>query len=164
VWETQVQGFASAPAARAWTIEVMAELARGAAVRPDWRALALQVARACPPNDGKCLADAAWSWLRGRLIYLRDPPHAELVADPSFTVAAGGGDCDDLAVAVAALLLALGLRAGYVPGVLLSSGTPHILTAVDLGGRWYPCDLAGAYLAPGQWPPTFRADAVLPLA
>lgn len=54
-------------------------------------------------------ARAIWQWVKARVAYRLDPVGAEWVQDPFETIAnSAAGDCDDMAVACATLLQAIG--------------------------------------------------------
>jgi transglutaminase-like putative cysteine protease len=98
-----------------------------------------------------------------------DPPEAELVRNHVAQVRqmlAGKtvrGDCDDLAVVIAAMLIALDFPYAFVTVSRDSGPYEHILTVAGTKERgWYPIDPQEAPAA-GQWPASiFRAATWLP--
>ena len=75
---------------------------------------------------------AIHSWVRDNITHIGEP--IETVPDPVQMTFDGCGDCDDSAVLLSALLMAIGERAGL--GYL---GTPprHAAACVELDGQWY---------------------------
>ena len=76
--------------------------------------------------EGHTLAASVAAWLRSRfgtrrLRYIPDPPRPigyDYWCSPSATLERGGGDCDDLAILAASLLLAGGVDARVVVGTV----------------------------------------------
>jgi transglutaminase-like putative cysteine protease len=50
----------------------------------------------------------------GRLRYFSDPPHCDRWSSPARTLARRGGDCDDLAILAAGILLRSRLKSTFV--------------------------------------------------
>jgi hypothetical protein len=71
--------------------------------------LARQICRNAGATDRISEAHAIWDWVQTHVQYRLDPVGAEWVQDPFETIEKqGAGDCDDMAVAVGALLQAIG--------------------------------------------------------
>lgn len=76
----------------------------------------------------------------GRLRYTADPDDCDLWSAPSLTLALGAGDCDDLAIVAASVLIAGGDHASVGVGHLLKQGQSlgHAwVEGWDRDGRFY---------------------------
>lgn len=73
------------------------------------------------------------------------------------------GDCDDRATLGVALLLAMGIPAGYIVVTDSDHGSyRHVLPAAWVDGRWKPLDAQEAE-NPGEFPAGVRRAAVFGL-
>ncbi len=110
------------------------------------------------------------SWLRrsfanGTLRYIPDPPDCDRWCSPAATLELGGGDCDDLAILGASMLVA----AGELPAVVIGR---HCAGLTCAGHAWIEGrDARGGYLLEpttgelhrGRRPLAYKADlAVIP--
>lgn len=107
---------------------------------PMIRQLAIRAmrSRTPPPRSDAQRAAALLSWARSRVLYVPDIYQTETLQSPRVTLRMGGGDCDDHAVLLGALLRATGQRVR-----LTASGfgsLSHVFPEVALDGRWYAAD------------------------
>lgn len=115
------------------------------------RDLALEIRGATDGTDA-AFARAVFAFVRSRVAFVREP--GEVFASPSYTLALGGGDCDDHARVAYALL-----RAGGVPARLAflfqdaRRGPSHVVAQAYEGGawRWLETTIAAEY---GEHPVT----------
>ena len=120
-------------------LEVMRQLAQAGADRPTIQGLARMAVSGVAPDarpDGLALALA--TWVRNAVVYTRERGEVMLGAEQTLSV--GAGDCDDHAIALATLALALGMRARFRvsgPGV-----AAHVWCALWCPGakRWVDLD------------------------
>jgi hypothetical protein len=97
------------------------------------RDLALSL-RSRAPSD-RAFARAVHAFILEQVAFVRE--HGEVFSSPSYTLAAGGGDCDDHARVAFALL-----RAGGVPARLAfmhragAAGPSHVLAQALVDGEW----------------------------
>lgn len=96
------------------TLQIMAQLARQAAVDPSIRDRAAQLISGCG-RDYRCQDFALMGWVSSRMRYVNDPEHVETINHPvTWTerrIRQNGfvyGDCDDMSTYLASLLKAVG--------------------------------------------------------
>src|SRR5690349_8214123 len=101
--------------------------------------IASSLARRCGPSWPA--GDLVAGWLRG-FHYFADPPWADVWRSPRATLALGGGDCEDLAIAGISLLLALGGYGVLVIGIYYSHTGPigHAWMEGSDGAGWLHID------------------------
>lgn len=121
------------------TLAYMRRLARRYSTHPLLRALSLKIVRQAQikPRDYTGEARALFSYVRGRVRFTRDTQGVETLQTPVYTLRLGAGDCDDIAILLATMLLSV----GHVP----------MFRVVDLGGGWshvYLVDRLGSALVP----------------
>lgn len=121
-------------------LEVMRKLAQHGADLPTIQGLARMaisgVALDARP-DGLALALA--TWVRSSVVYTRERGEVMLGAEQTLSV--GAGDCDDHAICLATLALALGMRARFL--VSGPAGVPaHVWAALYCPGarKWIDLD------------------------
>lgn len=67
-----------------------------------------------PAKDYEAMAGAILKFMKEHVNYELDPAGLEYVQTPHYTIANGGsGDCDDHSTAIAAMAMALGMKAGF---------------------------------------------------
>jgi len=89
------------------TVKTMISLA--VRVAPNVRSLAVTLAKRFPAGDFK-QARRLYEYVRDEINYVHDPRGIEEVQPPETTLKLGGGDCDDKAVLLAALLISIGFE------------------------------------------------------
>lgn len=80
-------------------------------------------------------------WVCQNTRYVSDPTDVELVKDPERLIQTGSGDCDDIAVLCAALLMAIGKRVAFMMVAFKNNPMPsHIFAVVQTPNGWVPVD------------------------
>jgi transglutaminase-like putative cysteine protease len=98
----------------------MASMIRGKRDDRTVRDLALRLTEGCPRADMQCRMHRVLRYARGGMRYELDPRGGELIHDPKDTIeriasyGLAGGDCDDGAVLVSAMLESLGIATRLV--------------------------------------------------
>ncbi len=90
-------------------------------------------------------ATALLSWTKRHVAYVPDIDGLETLQSPGATLSLAGGDCDDHAALLGAMLRSTGQRVR-----LCASGIgrlSHVFPEVFLGGKWVPAD---STLTPAQ--------------
>lgn len=142
--------------------------AAAALVRP-WEvgAIAASLAPSLAPwsRQGLAEADLVSDWLRG-LRYLPDSLTRDVWQSPLATLARGGGDCEDLAIAALSVLLALGCSGVILVGIMFSRSGPigHAwLEGWDSAG-WYHIEATKSVVTRLARPPAYIPYAVYGLS
>lgn len=129
------------------TLGVMRQMLDAAAQTYTVRAKAEAITRDCASYDDACVVHRLYNFVHRRVRYRLDPQGIELVKTPEATLreidshGTTGGDCDDSAVLLAALLQSLGYAVRFVAlaertGALLH----HVVLEVAVGGSWIKLD------------------------
>lgn len=108
------------------------------------RAMAVDIAQRLPTQDPVMQAAAIFEAVRHNCRYVRDP--GEFVHPPLLTIAGKGGDCEDFAVVIAALLSASGIPAALVwqPGHMIAAAyLPAVASRCPFPGTRAGAELAG---------------------
>lgn len=114
--------------------------------------LVVEVARKVDGNDTRAMLAGLAGALRSRVVYVGDGFGGDDVQNLEATLERGAGDCDDFAVAYAALAMRAGYRAGFA--VLFDQGGTtgeHVLPIVEVDGEPFPVELTRTIPA-GSWP------------
>lgn len=112
-------------------------------------------------REGFAEAGLAADWLRG-LRYLPDSLTRDVWQSPLATLARGGGDCEDLAIAALSVLLALGCSGVILVGIMFSRSGPigHAwLEGWDSAG-WFHLEATKSVVSRLGRPPAYIAYAV----
>jgi hypothetical protein len=122
------------------TIAKMAKLARDGAHSYAVRNVATRIVHDVPSKQVPGELQALYRWVRDNIRYRFDPVGLEWVQAPLRTIAERSGDCDDMAVLLAALAGSLGhdyrfLTVGPTPSVM-----KHVAVEVWDGKRWVTLD------------------------
>lgn len=94
----------------------MRQLAGSGARDPRVREVAIRITQQLLDHDFMSEYAALFNWVRRNIRYIRDPIEIEQVQTPHATLQLRTGDCDDLAVLLAALTGAIGGRSRFVAG------------------------------------------------
>jgi hypothetical protein len=99
------------------TIEIMCEVAQARATDPVIRELALNIIRLSGTNSHNFIdeAKAVGEYVKQKVAYVRDPYGVEQLHDPLLMIdrirsGRGYGDCDDMSLLIATLLLSIGCQ------------------------------------------------------
>lgn len=104
------------------------------------RELALAIVDGTRGKDHEAEARRVFDWVKENITYRRDVRGVETIASPMGTIQTGAGDCDDQAVLIAVLCMAIGIPArfkavGFIPGKL-----SHVYAQVRINGQWVAMD------------------------
>lgn len=138
------------------------QVARDWSRRLETQLLARQLVALAGSAEPRALVPVVYQWLADRVVYTQEEP--EVVVGLGPLLAAGAGDCDDTAAAVAAILLALGYRVDLAIGT--RAGRPvHVWTLALAPGSARPVEVdvalgRGAGVSPLDVPET-RLDGVI---
>jgi transglutaminase-like putative cysteine protease len=94
----------------------MRRLAREGSMDPAVRQATERIVRQVFDHDFLSEYLAIFNWVRRHVRYVRDPILIEQVASPRATLQMRAGDCDDMAVLIAAMIGSVGGRTRFVAG------------------------------------------------
>lgn len=133
-----------------FSLEEMARRIRDGRNDPYIRAFAAKTVTAAGVRDKgvRAQTQALLDRVRKDVMYAPDPVGTEMVVSPRHTLCLDEnslcmkiGDCDDLVVALASLLLSIGIPVQIVAQSFDASGVPsHVLLAVRDGNAWLKAD------------------------
>lgn len=133
-------------------LDKMAELVREHRSANLVRDTAAKISQDVPAKDAGALARAVWTFVRSEIQYVLDPAGTELLQGPDVTLRKGYGDCDDQAILAAALLMALGVDAGFRAVAQVEAGDfDHVYVLYWSSGQWKELDTIGGD-PPGSGP------------
>lgn len=124
------------------TVKAMRRIADSYAINPWTRRLVGTILNRAgvDPRDEWGQLDAIHRYVQG-LRYVPDPAGLELLNEPRWTLAAGVGDCDDMATVEASLLGAAGFRCRYGFSSKDGADEPdHVYCLVEIDGEEVICD------------------------
>lgn len=113
----------------------------------------------CAPRDEACEIKVVWDFVVLNIRYVYDPPDTDTFATLKATLDAGGGDCDDMTIAFAALLKSIGFS--VAARVISTKDNPeewvHVYPMIgmpkDNPKEWVPLDATVKGVTPGwQYP------------
>lgn len=140
------------------TLAVMSDLAVEASQDPYFVAFARGVVRECGSRDHACEAEAILRWVKENVRYRSDALYMEYVSSPGWIAFVDGQeDCDGMATLIAAMALAVGLRAKF-RAVALNRANPteftHVFPMIEVPGRgWLAADAVPPRAVLGWEPP-----------
>lgn len=103
--------------------------------------LAQQICQKVTSGDYASEVLALNYWVCQNIRYIPDPTDVELVKDPERLLQTGSGDCDDIAVLCAALLLAVGKTPAFMLVAFHGAPMPsHVFAVVKTPNGWVPLD------------------------
>lgn len=130
------------------TIGVMRQLIDEALADPDFVNTAVRVVSSAPAHDEIGELEAIYSYVAQNVRFTKDPVTKEKLYPPQELLKIGAGDCDDISMLTAALLMAVGYPARLVT-VAASGGAPgefsHVYCEAEVppgSGNWIPLDSA----------------------
>lgn len=97
---------------------------------------ASKVTQSCGAKDIACRIGAIHRFVQGQIRYQLDPVDVELLQSPDKTLERMAGDCDDQAVLVASLLMAIGIPARFVAIGFEPNVYEHVYAEAKCGTRW----------------------------
>lgn len=129
------------------TLSAMRAVVRSAVRNPRVVNTAVHIVEDVHGSDALALATRLASWVRQSMQFLPDPVvNGDWIRTPEFILheitrrGIARGDCDDAAVLVASLAMAVGLRARFNAVAFSPGGYEHVWTDVLVGDKWYPID------------------------
>lgn len=132
----------------AQTVEQMRALIDQALKDPSIIRLATDIVRSVPAFDEMGEGQAIFNWVSRNIRFTRDPVNKEKLYPPSELLKIRAGDCDDISMMMATLLMAIG-----IPARLITVGDPtspdpsqfsHVYVEGQIQGVWVPFDAARA--------------------
>lgn len=141
------------------TLKLMVQIARRTRATLPVRVNAQRIVQGCPTNDGMCEAASLQSWVRDNIRYVRDVRDVETIQFPEQTLQLKSGDCDDMALLLAAMLESIGFQTRFCAVGLNGLNYSHVLTQVMVpGSGWLsaeviPIDGRAAKAPFGWFPP-----------
>lgn len=149
----------SGPEGIAITLDKMRDFVRIAKVNPEIRALAMQIIADVPQKAWSQQISELFAFVRDKVRYVHDVNEVETVQSPEATLAMGGGDCDDKATLLAALLESVGHPARLVAVAFTGNEFEHVFTETRYGPGWMALDTTEP-VAAGWSPPGVSARMV----
>jgi hypothetical protein len=130
------------------TVQVMRQLVDEALADPDFVNQAVSIVSSAPAHDEIAEIKAIYSWVARNIRFVKDPVTKEKLYPPQQLLQIGAGDCDDISMLTAALLMAVGYPARLVT-VAAQSDAPtefsHVYAEAEVppgSGNWLPVDSA----------------------
>ena len=103
-------------------------------------------------------AGAVYHWVLNNIRFTKDPVNKEALYPPAELLKIRAGDCDDISMLMATLLMALGYPARLIT-VSANPGDPsqfsHVYVEGQVGGAWIPLDAARPDSVFGEAPPMY---------
>lgn len=144
------------------TLKLMAQIARQYKADPLLRQTAARIVQSAPEKDDLAEAAALQDWVRANIRYTGDVLDVETLQTPDYTLQEAYGDCDDQAILLATLLLAIGIPAAYMAIAVDGETFTHVMAFACVRGYnppWVSLETtlttdpqSGAPIGPGWWP------------
>lgn len=142
----------------AQTIAKMRGLVDQALLDSSFIAGAIDIVRSAPAHDELAEAIAIYHCVLSNIRFMKDPVNKEKLYPPAELLKIGAGDCDDISMLIAALLLAIGIPTRLVT-VSASDADPqqfsHVYVEAQIDGQWIPMDAARPEAKFGAEPPMY---------
>lgn len=135
------------------TLRVMRRLTLAARKDPAIKTLADRIVQPAPSGDFGAQLKCVFAWVKKHIKYVRDIRDVETVSTPERTLREQTGDCDDMAIVVAALLEAVGFKTRFLALGFDSGEYEHVIAQALLGTRWISLDPTVSYATAGWHPP-----------
>lgn len=146
-------------AGTAQTIALMRKLVQAAVTDQNFVRFASELVRGVQSFDDIGEAQAVYSWVKRNIRYTKDPVTVEKLYPPQELLKIKAGDCDDIAMLLGALMIALGYPARLIT-ISASADNPDEFSHVYLesevppgSGNWIPMDAARLDAQFGVEPP-----------
>lgn len=145
----------------AQTIKLMRKLVDDALLDPAFVRTAVDIVRPVPAYDDLGEVEALYNFVRSRIRFTKDPTTKEKLYPPQELLKIRAGDCDDISMLLAALLMAVGYNARFVT-VSANPESPedfsHVYVEAEFPGgskNWMPLDAARPGSEFGIAPPVY---------
>ncbi len=112
-------------------VDWMCRLAYADHLEKPIRTLAEKITSGIQSGDYNSEALAICDWVFKHIRYQKDPIGAEFVRSPSETLKAGCGDCDDMSVLIASLLMSIGHQCSFCIAAFTADQVPSHVFAVE---------------------------------
>lgn len=148
------------------TIAVMRKLVDQAVSDPSFNRFAVEIVRGVAPFDHMREVQAVYQWVQRNIRYTMDPVTKEKLYSPQDLLKIRAGDCDDIAMLMGALVIALGFPARLVT-IAANATDPNEFSHVYLeaevppgSGQWVAMDAARSGAQFGVEPPVYYRKRV----
>lgn len=143
------------------TIAVMRKLVDQAVSDASFVRFAIEIVRGVAPFDHQGELQAVYQWVQRNIRYTMDPVTKEKLYSPQDLLKIRAGDCDDIAMLMGALVIALGFPARLAT-IAANQSAPDEFSHVYLeaenppgSGQWYAMDAARYGAQFGVEPPVY---------
>jgi hypothetical protein len=124
------------------TLKLMVQIARKTRATLPVRIRAQQLIQGCAVNDHLCEAASLQAWVRDHIRYVRDVRDVETIQFPEQTLQLQSGDCDDMALLLAAMLESVGFATRFCAVGMDGLDYSHVLTQVLVpGSGWMSAEV-----------------------
>jgi hypothetical protein len=139
------------------TVHQMRNLVDEALHDPSIIRLATDIVRSVPAFDDYSEANALYTWVRQNIRFTKDPVGKEKLYPPSELLKIRAGDCDDISMLLATLLMSVGYPARLMTVAADGSDDQfsHVYVEGNVGGDWVAMDPARSDSQFGVAPPAF---------
>jgi hypothetical protein len=152
---------ANGEAGTAQTIALMRQLIDQALTDPSFIRKASDIVSAAPAYDSIGEAQTIYSWVKSNIRFTMDPVSKEKLYPPAELLKIRAGDCDDISMLTAALLMAVGYPARLIT-ISADASQPqnfsHVYVEAEIppgSGNWIPIDAARPDSQFGVGPPVW---------
>lgn len=138
------------------TVANMRTLVKAGTENPEIRRLATEIVKEVPEKNRAAEAAALLDYVKTAVRYTRDPVELELLTPPEKLIQVGHGDCDDMAILLASLLRAIGIKSRFALISTRRSGPyQHIFVEAQTSRGWMALDPTVKEKPPGWSPPGY---------
>ena len=146
----------SGDAGVAQTIQQMRSLVDEALRDPSILRMAKDIVRGIPAFDDFAESQALYNWVRSNIRFTKDPVNKETLYPPAELLQIRSGDCDDISMLMATLLMSVGHPARLMTVAAANSDEfSHVYVEGQINGQWIPMDPARSDSQFGVAPPAF---------
>jgi len=114
----------------------MRELARQGSQDLRVRAEALRCVENIAPKDTQGEVESIYDFVRTRIRYVHDIKDVETLHYAATLLDVGQGDCDDMAILLAAMLMSIGHKCQFVAVSFAPEKWSHVWTRAFVKGQW----------------------------
>ena len=137
------------------TINEMRGLVDEALRDPQIHRLARDIVQSVPAFDDLAEANALYEWVRRNIRFTKDPVNKETLYPPAELLKIRAGDCDDISMLLATLLMSVGYEARLMTVAASGDEFSHVYVEANINGQWIPLDPARYDSQFGVAPPAF---------
>lgn len=137
------------------TIDQMRNLVDEALRDPSILRMAKDIIRSVPPFDDYSEAETLYNWVRANIRFTKDPVNKETLYPPTELLQIRSGDCDDISMLLATLLMAIGYPARLMTVAANGDEFSHVYVEGQVNGQWIPMDPARSDSQFGIAPPSY---------